>query len=134
MTRGMLAVDAVARQVAQQVDRLLGKGWNRRDGKFMQPEPDEEAQPEGMATCSCGSGIPIQKITVHGQEMTLVALPLIFQNFRDAHKSPSRPVLDEMMAMVKIYNRIQPADEPAVRQEIEREYQVYWHKQEASRD
>ena len=37
-----------------------------------------------------------------------------------------------MMEMVKIYNAIEPASESAVRQEVEREYQVYWQKHEAS--
>src|SRR5512146_58012 len=35
---GMQAVDAVAELVAEQVDELLGRGWNRHEGKFFQPE------------------------------------------------------------------------------------------------
>jgi len=32
-----------------------------------------------------------------GKEMTIVALPLIFQNFHDERKSPSDQVLTELM-------------------------------------
>jgi hypothetical protein len=128
----MLLVDAVAEQTAAQVDALLGKGWSRREGKFSQAEASQEPAEEVAATCACGSGIPIQTITVNGQEITLAALPLIFQNFRDAQKPPSTPVTVEMMEMVKIYNGIEPESELAVRHEVERAYQVFWQKHEAS--
>jgi hypothetical protein len=127
---GMHLVDAVADQIAAEVDTLLEKGWSRREGKFSPPLASPEPAQEVVATCACGSGIPIQIITVDGQEMTLVALPLIFQNFRAARKPPSAPVTAEMMEMVKIYNGIDPSLEPAVRQEVEREYQAYWQKNE----
>jgi uncharacterized metal-binding protein len=125
---GLQAVEAVAEQVAAQVDELLGKGWSRRDGAFTQTGKSEEPKEEVVATCACGSGIPIQKLNINGKEMTLVALPLIFQNFWEAKKPLSEPVLDEMMEMIKIYNRIEPADELPVRQEIEREYPTYCQK------
>ena len=127
---GLQVVDVVAQQVAGHVDVLLEKGWSRREGKFTQPEVDETPKEEIVATCSCGSGIPIQKIDVKGQEITMLALPVIFQNFHEAKKSPSEAVLAEMMETVKIYNGIEPADEEAICQEIGREYQAYWHKQE----
>jgi hypothetical protein len=131
---GMQVVDVVAGQVVDQVDSLLGKGWNRREGKFLHATAGEAPKEEVVATCSCGSGIPIQKITVNGQEMTLVALPLIFKNFWDEKKQISEPILAEMMEMVKIYNGIEPGDEVAVRQEIGREYQTYWQNCEAKHE
>ncbi|MBE0698733.1 MAG: putative zinc-binding protein [Anaerolineaceae bacterium] len=143
---GMRVVDAVAQQVAEQVDSLLGKGWSRREGTFTKAEtndePDEEVvaqqkvetQHNVVATCACGSGIPIQKITVNGQELTLIALPLIFQNFRDMQKPPSESALAGIMDMVKIYNGIEPADETAVREAVGREYQAYWQKHQATHE
>jgi uncharacterized metal-binding protein len=131
---GMQAVDAAAEQVAEQVDELLGKGWNRREGKFFQPEGKAEAPQEVVATCSCGSGIPIQKIKVDGKEMTIVALPLIFQNFQEEKKQPSEPILAEIMAMVKVYNGIEPGDEPAVTRVIDREYRNYWQDHAVSHE
>jgi len=131
---GMQVVDAVADQVVEQVDALLGKGWSRREGAFTQTEANDEPKGEVVATCSCGSGIPIQKIMVNGKKITVTALPLIFQNLYEAKKSPSEPVLLEMMDMVKIYNSIEPADEEAIRQEIDREYQTYWHENEVNHE
>lgn len=133
---GLQVVDAVAQQIAEQVDSLLGKGWSRREGAFTQAESGSTAQQEValqeevVATCACGSGIPIQTVSVNGQEMTLVALPLIFQNFRDAKKAPSEGVLAEMMEMVKIYNGIEPADELAIRQAVADAYLIFWKKDE----
>lgn len=131
------------------MDSLLGKGWSRREGAFTQAESSSAAkqeaahqedvvrplvaeapQEEVVATCACGSGIPIQKIFVNGHEMTLLALPLIFQNFRDAKKAPSEGVLAEVMEMVKIYNGIEPADELAIRQAVAEAYLAYWKKDE----
>jgi uncharacterized metal-binding protein len=126
---GMQIVDTVADDVVDQVDALLDKGWNRHEGSFTQAKISDVPEEEVTATCSCGSGIPIQKINVNGTEMTMIALPLIFQNFHAAKKFPSEPVLNEMMEMVKIYNSIEPGDEFAIRKEISCEYQAFWQKQ-----
>ncbi len=130
---GRQAVEAAASQIAAHVDRLLGQSWSRREGKFTLLEMQEAPPEETVATCACGSGIPVQKVLVDGQEMTLVALPVIFENFHDAGKSPSESVLAEMMEMVKIYNAIHPAGEAAVRRAVDREYRAYWEKHEAGR-
>lgn len=131
---GIQVVDVVAGQVSRQVDELLGQAWSRREGKFDLPTGETELQETKEVTCACGSGIPIQTITVNGQEISLVALPLIFQNFRDAKKSPSERITAELMGMVKIYNEIDPASEPSVLQALEREYQVYWQNHEVSHE
>ena len=126
---GLQVVEAVAEQIADQVDTLLDKRWSRREGTFIQTQADE-APNETVATCACGSGIPIQKLQVHGREVTLIALPVIFQNFQDAQKAPSEAVLAEIMETVKIYNGIEPADEIYVRAAVDQEYQSFWQKQE----
>jgi hypothetical protein len=129
---GLRAVDAVALQIAEQVDTLLDRRWSRREGAFLQ-SPANAAPEETVATCSCGSGIPIQILQIHGQDVTLIALPVIFQNFRDAKKAPSGAVLVELMEMVRIYNGIDPADEPSIRAAVDLEYQSFWKKQEVKR-
>lgn len=126
---GERAVELAAEQVAEQVDALLGKAWNRREGQFKPAEPVEET----TATCACGSGIPIQKVQVEGQEMTLLALPLIFQNFYESHKPLTEEVAHEIVDTVKIYNAIQPAQEAAITQAVSREYRVYCQKQAGKR-
>ena len=104
---GMKAVEQTAELVASKVDKLLGKAWNRREGKFT----GEPAQEEEIATCSCGSGIPVQKVQVNGQEMVLVALPLIFQNLYQLGKVPEPETANEILETVKIYNAVDPAVE-----------------------
>ncbi len=121
---GMRAVDLAAEQVADKVDGLLGKAWSSREGKFaVEPEAQEM-----VATCSCGSGIPIQKVIVNGQERTLVALPLIFQKFCENGRVPLNEIKPELMAMVKIYNQIDPADETSVERVVWFEYSRYWRQ------
>lgn len=135
---GMQVVDVVAQQIAEKVDDLLGKGWSRRAGGLIQAETEVLAQQEAaaqqevVATCSCGSGIPVQKLQINGQEVTLIALPVIFQNFWEAKKVPSETVLVEMMEMVKIYNGIEPYAEPAIRLGVAAAYQLFWNKKEAA--
>lgn len=131
---GIRVVDVVAQQVSEQVDRLLGMGWSRRDGAFLQPEIGAEPEKDASATCSCGSGVPIQKIQFDGLEMTLVALPVIFHNFLENDKQPSDLVISEMMDMLKIYNRIDLSTEQAIRQAVLREYQAYWQEHKATHE
>ncbi len=122
---GMQAVSVVADRVAQQVDELLGIQWDRKQG-----QPSQEAQPveeseAKIATCSCGSGIPIQKAQVDGQEVTFIALPLIFEQFREAGKLPGESTAAELMQMVKVYNAIPDGQEAAYTLAVIREYAAF---------
>lgn len=126
---GLLAVDAVAEKVSAQVDELLGRDWNRREGKFAQPRGEQEPREEVTATCSCGSGIPVQTLTVKGQAVTLIALPAIFQMFWEAKKEPTPTVLGELMDMVRIYNGYELQNEAELTDAVRAAYQVYCEKQ-----
>jgi hypothetical protein len=126
---GAQAVDAVAAEVAHQVDGLLELTWDRRRGRAAEPEPapseaqGSEAKPEDkIATCSCGSGIPVQTVQVEGQEVTFIALPLIFALFRDEGKQPGDDMAAELMHMVKIYNPVPDEQEAAYSAAVMREY------------
>jgi hypothetical protein len=127
---GMQAVDAVADQVARQVDELLGKKRSQRKGKRAQLENRGEPKAEVPATCLCNSEIPSQKILLNGNEMTFVALPLIFKTFWESKKKPSDIVNKEIMNMVKIYNEIKPEQEAEVLRAISHEYALYCQKYE----
>jgi uncharacterized metal-binding protein len=126
----MQAVERTAELAAAKVDDLLGKDWSRREGKFEGPQGPE--QEETVATCSCGSGIPIQKVQVNGQEITLVALPLIFQNIFQLGKTPpfGNEVVHEIMEMVKIYNAVDPTVEADVEAAVHEAYVYYCRQQE----
>jgi hypothetical protein len=125
---GRQAVELAANEIAAQVDSILGKSWNRADGKFSQSNPSGQETTATEATCSCGSGIPIQKIMVNQTEQTIVGLPLIFENFREQKKAPDKAVMDELMQMVKIYNRVDKEVETDTRKAIEALYQAFYEK------
>ncbi len=129
---GKQAVEIAAEQLAGLVDDLIDRRWNRRSGAFEDPglqippaEPQNEDKP-GIATCSCGSGIPVQKISIDGQEVTLAGLPLIFQQFQQSGKAPGEKVGGELLEMLKIYNPVPAGREDAYREAILREYAAYY--------
>lgn len=128
---GQKAVEIAAEELATMVDDLLGKAWSRREGTF--DETSQKAaidQVEVEATCSCGSGIPIQKVQVNGQELSLVALPLIFQNLFQLGKTPGNETGHEIMEMVKIYNSIESSIEVDVESALLQAYTDYYQQQE----
>jgi uncharacterized metal-binding protein len=130
---GMQAVEATARQLAETVDELLGKAWDRRAGSFVAletilPVSAEAVQVEKTATCSCGSGIPVQKVQINGQEVTLIALPLIFKQLHEAGKSPSDVTGKELLESVKVYNPIPAGEEETYRAVLLQEYAEFCRK------
>ena len=134
----MKAVDLTAEQVADLVDELLEKKWSRRTGEFIDvesviPVPTLENQIPVEATCSCGSGIPIRKVVVDGQTITLIALPLIFEQLREAGREPSDTTARELLETVKIYNPIPAGSEETYAETLLHEYAIYCAEKEAVR-
>ena len=109
---GVQAVDATAERVAALVDELLDKPWSRRGGAAAEPSAPPEPQTAVEATCSCGSGIPVQSVEIDGQRVALVALPLIFAQLREAGKAPDEDAARELLESVRIYNPV-PAEAEA---------------------
>jgi uncharacterized metal-binding protein len=132
---GQQAVDTTAEHLADLVDDLLDKRWDRRRGEFQDQESmdetESEPQEEVEATCACGSGIPIQKLTIDNQEVVLVALPLIFEKTKDAGKAPSAELAQELVDIVKIYNPIPAEQEESYSEAILRAYTDYYTDKEA---
>lgn len=127
---GMEAVDAVAGQVAQMVDGLLGFKWDRRRGRPSKGRESSEGSEAKVATCECGSGIPVQEVAVDGRVVTLIALPLIFQQFHQAGKIPGKETTLELLEVVKIYNPILQEEEEDYAKALRREYAAFSEKQE----
>ena len=125
---GVEAVGWTAEHTVELIDELLGKQWDRRAGEFVGETPAVEEVEPVEATCSCGSGIPVQKVNLDGQVVTLIALPAIFQQFREQGKAPGGSVTRELLDTVKIYNPV-PAEEEVVYLDVlEREYTAFWAK------
>ncbi len=131
---GKQAVDLMAEQIADQVDQILGLQWDRRKGEFTLPVQRDDAsapsiQETVQATCSCGSGIPIQKVMINGQSVTLIALPVMLQQFKEAGKAPGAETVTELLDLLKIYNPIPAGEEPIYREMLQKEYSAYFEKE-----
>jgi len=131
---GQQAVEITAERIANKVDELLGAPWKRRMGEVIPLETIDDHQPEAVsdpviATCACGSGIPIQNVIIGGKEITVIGLPLIFLQFYEAGKVPNEANIDELMATLKIYNPISAEEESAYRDGIRKAYKNYWFKE-----
>jgi uncharacterized metal-binding protein len=122
---GRELVNLAADRTAHLVDELLGKQWDRRAGEFVGETPAAEEVEPVEATCSCGSGIPVQKVNVDGQAVTLIALPAIFQQFREQGKAPGDAVTRELLNLVKVYNPVPVEQEATYLAVLKREYAAF---------
>lgn len=127
---GQQAVDATAEQVSRLVDELLQKHWNRTAGAIEETVSLEVQEPV-QATCSCGSRIPAREVVINGQKVTLIGLPLIFQQFRDSGKPASQSTTSELLETVKIYNSIPSGEEDVYAALLSREYATFCEKEGA---
>ncbi len=125
---GRELVNLTADRTAHLVDELLGKQWDRRAGEFVGETPAAEEVEAVVATCSCGSGIPVQKVNIDGQEVTLIALPVIFQQFHEQGKLPGDGVTRELLNLVKVYNPVPAEQEAQYLAALEREYTAFCAK------
>jgi uncharacterized metal-binding protein len=123
---GRQAVEATAALAAHTVDVLLESYWSRSEGAISHPlQAQAEGQGPVEATCSCGSGIPVQLVEIEGTMVSLVALPLIFEGFRETGKKPSEELGTELLDTVRIYNPVPDGADQSYIKAILREYQEY---------
>ncbi len=128
---GQQAVAETAVTIADLVDTLLDKKWSRREGRFVESEAiGLEVQQSKVASCACGSGIPVQTVQVNGESVTLIALPLLLEQFRQMGKRPSSKTAAELLEQVKIYNPVPEEVEAAYREMLTREYAAVWEEKE----
>jgi uncharacterized metal-binding protein len=118
---GRQAVDAVAQLVTELVDEILGRpALTVLDNAVAKPERAQGAS----VGCSCGSGIPVSKVTIDGKTVELLALPLIFQHFRQLGRGPES-VDGDLFAMVKVYNQVPAEEEASYHEAVLREYATF---------
>jgi len=127
-------VDATAERIAALVDELLGKYSDRQAGTFVEPQtvsagPENSQETEKAVACSCSSGIPIQNVQIGGQEVTLIALPLIFEQFRQSGKTPSVATAGELLDTVKLYNSVPENTDEQYKTILLREYAAFYEKE-----
>lgn len=131
---GKKVMDFTADRITERVDELLGKRWDRRTNEFIGHETETAGEPEEakQATCSCGSGIPVQEIQINGQAVTIVALPLIFAKLLADGKMPSNGTERELLELVRIYNPIPDGADEVYTKALLGAYQLYYQQQEVT--
>ncbi len=129
---GMQAVELTAQRVAEQVDMLLGKRWDRRSGEFEVAAPSPESGAAKEATCSCASAIPVQKIMVDGREVALAAVSLIFAQLRGQGKTATAVTGRELLDLVRVYNPVAEGADAAYEEALLREYAAYCQAEQVS--
>lgn len=123
---GQQAVALTAQRVAETVDALLDRRWSRRKGEFEDGETvDLPVQQPKVASCNCGSGIPVQEVAVNGDVVTLIALPALFEQFQNAGKEPSAAVAQELLEQIRIYNPVPAGQETEYQSALLREYEAF---------
>ncbi len=107
------AVDVLAQEIARQVDEILGAVPVSIDEQGVHATEGQTV----TATCSCGSVVPVTRLVIAGKPVEVVALPLIFEQAKQANQSP-----EQIFEAVKVYNAIPPEIELAYREAIQRAY------------
>ena len=128
---GRQAVDVTADHVADLVDRLLEGHWSRHSGSFVEPVPAAPSDDVAEAACACTSAIPIQNVDVGGRTVALAALPLIFEQFRQAGKAPGPEATRELLETVRIYNDVAAGTDEEYMAALAREYAAFCRQQDA---
>ena len=82
------------------------------------------AEPVEVA-CACGSGIPSLRIKVEDGEMSLFALPLIFEQLQGLGVPADGRAGRELLGSVRLYNAVDPEDESMLEEALMREYAAY---------
>jgi len=109
------AVDVVAQRIADEVDSILGQEHRR---KAPIPFP-------ASTGCICSRSVPAGFIVVNGQRVTVAGLPVIFRQMAAAGLKPEPASGPRLLETVRIYNPIDPAQEPAYRQALVEAYREY---------
>ncbi|MGC2324337.1 MAG: putative zinc-binding protein [Terriglobales bacterium] len=122
---GKQAVDVTAQRLAELVDQFVRKGDARGPATELVPQASEAK----VATCSCGSGVAVNKVLIAGETVELLALPLIFQHCREKGRAPEAAG-EDLLQNVKIYNYVPPEAEASYREAIVREYAAFCAREE----
>jgi uncharacterized metal-binding protein len=127
---GLKAVEVTAERLTALVDQALGQAGG--------PVPAAEVPtnaPQGEereVACSCGSGVAVTKLSIDGQTVELIALPLIFRHLRQRGLGQDEDASRELFETVKIYNAIPPEAEASYREAVLREYAAFCEKEPKS--
>jgi hypothetical protein len=103
-------VDALAAEIAAEVDHLIAVRWSRTEGAILEgPATDSVVS---TSACACGSGIPVTTVVVDGKAIQIMALAPILELAHGQGLRAGQDLPEQIMATVRVYNEI-PAGEEA---------------------
>ena len=102
-------VDALAAEIAAEVDHLITVRWSRTEGAIL--EEAATAAAVSTAACACGSGIPVTTVDIDGQTIQIMALAPILELAYGQGLRAGQGVPEQIMATVRVYNEIPAGDE-----------------------
>ena len=119
---GWAAAERLAEAIATRVDEVLGT----RPGQPVLPAAGETEIPAPTAApCACATQIPVSRIEVAGQEMELIALMPVFDQFYLAGKRSGDILGQELLDTICIYNLIPEEAVTDAQAALEREYAMF---------
>ncbi len=124
---GEKAVDVIAERLAGLVDEVLGKAGRTQADVEVASQTRAEEQHE--VTCACGSGVAVTRLTINGQAVELVALPLIFRHFRETGRGQGEDAKRDLFEAVKIYNAVPVEGEVSYREAVLKAYAAFCEKE-----
>lgn len=110
---GEKAVEAVARVLEKEVDRILKPGRSRN-----KPEISERPRAATPIPCSCGSKIPVAFLKIAGQRVEVIALPPVLDDFLATGGRNDEAGIRELLNRVAVYNEIPAGAENAWREAL----------------
>lgn len=120
---GQKAVELTASRLVSVVDEILATKPSAKPLVSITAAPTPEKMGLG---CACGSEMPVRQVSIGGYTIGVMGLPLIFANLRDRGIAPDMAA-EELMANVEIYNYVAPSLKSAYREELLREYTLFWN-------
>jgi hypothetical protein len=124
--RGQELVAVTAAATSRLVDCLL----ETAPPTEVKTENSSVSPKQPVVACSCGSGIPLKKLTIAGRETEVAALPLIYQLWRNAGRIPENGISSGMMYTLKVYNPIPENEEDSWKQAIALDYALFCSEKE----
>jgi uncharacterized metal-binding protein len=125
---GCQAVELTAQILASAVDQLLAKDASATSVDDRDAAAAEPIETKAVSCCCCTAPLPLMKLIIEGKAVEVVALPLIFAQFREAKRVPNEAVAQDLLEMVKSHNTVHPEAESAWREVLIREYEAYCEK------
>jgi uncharacterized metal-binding protein len=109
-------VDALAEEIAAEVDALIAVRWSRSEGAIL--EPDATPDLVSTAGCACGSGVPVTTVQLDGRSVEIMALAPILELAYAQGLRAGSALPDRIMETVRVYNAIPAGDETLWQQAV----------------